>query len=109
METIKIAEVNTFSELAKLYGCKVKAKAKLAHPPLVEVQDKLGNLCAVLWSYIQEREYCKRYGDKGQHILTPAALAEWSGFPLHKVEPALIRLLCGGFIRSAGPNAVRAA
>ena len=98
METV----LNTFAELAKLYGNDVKAKEMLAHPPLIQIQDSLGDLCAILWCYIQEREACKKYGDKGNHICTPAMLAEESGFPVYKVERALIRLLCAGHLRTNG-------
>ena len=101
---------SSFNELARVYGDRNAARAKVDSEPFRDIEKEFGGICAVLWAMIQDREACKRYGDKGQHICTPAMLAEESGYSLDKVEQSLLRLCLKGKLRAThGGTAVKAA
>jgi hypothetical protein len=95
-------------KLVAMHG-QVEAAKLLADETLVKIEKLHGRFAALLWHLITEREYCKRYGAKGLHILTPLELSKASGIPLQKVEATLVPLLCKGYLRMSGPEAVRAA
>ena len=69
----------------------------------------MGAFAALLWLLVNEREWIARYGQRGQHILTPSMLADETGWPLVKVEATLMPSLLRGLLRMAGEDAVRAA
>lgn len=101
---------NSFAELARVYGCKVKAQERMAHGTFLTVQEKCGHKAAILWSVLQDREACKRYGDKGKIILTPTELADITGYAESSVIGCLMTLINNRFIRlTTDGQAVKAA
>jgi hypothetical protein len=95
-------------ELTKRYGSR-KAGVLLADVNVKDIEEKWGRFAALLWLLVNEREWIARYGQRGQHILTPAMLADETGWDIRKVEATLLPLLLRGLLRMAGEDAVRAA
>lgn len=101
---------NSFAELARVYGCKVKAQERMAHGTFLTVQEECGRKAAIIWSILQDREACKRYGDAGKIILTPAELVDITGYEESSVIGCLMTLIRNRFIRpTSDGQAVKAA
>ncbi len=102
--------LNSFKELARIFGSKVKAEEKLGHGTYIVVEEACGRKAAVLWTVLQDREACRMYGEAGKIILTPAELAEITGYEVQSVIGSLMALIGKGFARlTENGNAVKAA
>ena len=101
---------NSFEELAKVFGCKLKAKEKMEHGSYITVEAQCGKKAVVIWSIISDRESTKMYGPRGNLILTPEEICAITGYERNSVVSCLITLIRNGFIRPANNGqAVKAA
>jgi hypothetical protein len=92
-------QFNSFAELARVFGSQVKAKEKMEHGAYLTVESQCGKKAVVLWAILTDRESCKTYGENGKLLLTPAELAEITGYTESAVIGCLLNLIRNGYAR----------
>lgn len=102
--------LRSFKELAATVGAKIEEKERKEFGAIITVEMKCGNKAARIFTLLQDRESCKVYGKAGAIIVTPAEIAEETGYTESSVIGCLISLIRNGFARpTVDGKAVKAA
>jgi hypothetical protein len=107
--------LTSFAELAKIFQAsdspvvaKQKARKLINDSPFLTVDTLCGRKAAIIWAFLQEREYRAVYGASGAILNSPEEIAIATGYEVDKVKDCLVKLICHGYARYSN-NLVKAA
>ena len=104
------AILHSFADLAKVMGCKVKAKKVVELTNFQNIEEKCGRKAACIWAYLQDQETTKKCGPKGAIIHNMDTLRTVTGYDDSVIFGSVIALVRNGYARlTANGQAVKAA
>ena len=91
--------LHSFADLAKVMGCKKKAKKVVEMATFQNIETKCGRKAAVIWAFLNDQEACKRYGAKGEILHDLEQLKAVTGYEESTIIGSAISLARNGFAK----------